>query len=137
MRPILLAALLATAAPAFTVSGAPAFAQSVSPPAAITAEGIPAIPAALAAEVRPYFEYRTAAFQDWDPNARAMLVTTRFGNAAQVHRVAAPGADRAQLSFEGEPIANARFSPDGKTILVTKDVGGGEFSSSTRSPMAG
>jgi dipeptidyl aminopeptidase/acylaminoacyl peptidase len=99
----------------------------VTPPAAITAEGIPAIPASLAAQVRPYLEYRSASFQDWDPNARAMLVTTRFGNAAQVHRVAAPGADRTQLSFEGEPIANARFSPDGKTILVTKDVGGGEF----------
>ena len=119
MRPILRAILLGTTAPAF--------AQSVTPPAAITAEGIPAILASLAAEVRPYFEYRTARFQDWDPNERAMLVATRFGDAAQVHRIAAPGADRSQLSFEGEPTANARFSPDGETILVTKDVGGDEF----------
>jgi dipeptidyl aminopeptidase/acylaminoacyl peptidase len=119
MRPILLVILLS--------STTPVLAQSVTPPAAITAEDIPAIPAALAAQVRPYLEYRSASFQDWDPNARAMLITTRFGNAAQVHRIAAPGADRSQLSFEGEPIANARFSPDGKTVLVTKDVGGGEF----------
>ncbi|KAB7648528.1 S9 family peptidase [Polymorphobacter fuscus] len=117
MRPLFVAALLAT----------PAFAQDVVLPAAITAEGIPAIPAALAAQIRPYLEYRSAQFQDWDPQSRAMLVTTRFGGAAQVHRVSAPGSDRAQLSFEGEPIASARFSPDGKTILVTKDVGGGEF----------
>jgi dipeptidyl aminopeptidase/acylaminoacyl peptidase len=121
MRRFALAALLA---PLLATS---ALAQSVSPPAAITAEGVPAIPAALAAAVRPYLEYRSAAFQDWDPRRRAMLITTRFGNAAQVHRVNAPGADRTQLSFEAEPIAEARFSPDGGTILVAKDTGGGEF----------
>jgi dipeptidyl aminopeptidase/acylaminoacyl peptidase len=121
MRLLIIAALLATAAAA---QPAP---NTVTPPAAITAEGVPAIPAALAAAVRPYLEYRSAVFQHWDPRSRAMLVTTRFGDAAQVHRVAAPGAAREQLSFEAEPIANARFSPDGKTILVSKDVGGGEF----------
>lgn len=50
-----LALLLATATPAL--------AQSVTVPAAITAEGVPAIPASLADAVRPYLEYRTAAFQ--------------------------------------------------------------------------
>jgi dipeptidyl aminopeptidase/acylaminoacyl peptidase len=120
MRSVLLASLLLTV---------PAMAQTTSfpIPAAITAEGVPAIPGALADAVRPYLEYRSAGFQDWDPNSRAMLVTTRFGDAAQVHRVTTPGGARQQLSFEKEPIASARFSPDGKTILVTKDVGGGEF----------
>jgi dipeptidyl aminopeptidase/acylaminoacyl peptidase len=119
MRNALIVMLLAT-------SGS-AFAQSVVPPAAITAEGVPTIPTTLAASVRPYLEYRSAGFQDWDPKSRAMLVTTRFGDAAQVHKIAAPAAARSQLSFEAEPIAGARYSPDGRTILVTKDVGGGEF----------
>ena len=118
MRSLLLASLLLATS---------ATAQSVAIPAAITAEGVPAIPAALAASVRPYLEYRSATFQDWDPKGRAMLVTTRFGDAAQVHLVTAPGAARQQLSFEGEPIGSAHFSPDGKSILVSKDVGGGEF----------
>ena len=106
---------------------APAAAQGFVPPAAITAEGVPAIPLALADAVRPYFEYRTAAFQDWDPANRGRLVTTRFGNAAQVHSIAAPGSARQQRSFEVEPIADAKLSSGGKTLLVTKDVGGGEF----------
>lgn len=118
MRTVLIASLLLSTQ---------AFAQSVAPPAAITAEGVPAIPAALAASVRPYLEYRSAQFQDWDPKSRAMLVTTRFGDAAQVHKISAPGAARNQLSFEAEPIASARYSPDGRSILITKDVGGGEF----------
>jgi dipeptidyl aminopeptidase/acylaminoacyl peptidase len=121
MRSFLLASLLLTT---------PAMAQNSATfpiPAAITAEGVPSIPKALADAVQPYLEYRSAGFQDWDPNSRTMLVTTRFGDAAQVHRVTTPGGARQQLSFEAEPIANARFSPDGKTILVTKDIGGGEF----------
>ncbi len=115
-KSLLLAALLAT----------PALAQNVTPPAAITADGIPAIPAALAQAVRPYLEYRSAAFEGWDARTKGMLVATRFANAPQLHRVAAPGAARSQISFESEPL-QGQLSPDGNTILVTKDVGGGEF----------
>jgi dipeptidyl aminopeptidase/acylaminoacyl peptidase len=118
MRSLLLASLLLAS---------PAAAQTVPVPAAMTAEGVPAIPAALAASVRPYLEYRSATFQDWHPKSRAMLVTTRFGDAAQVHLVTTPGGARQQLSFEGEPINSAHFSPDGTSILVSKDIGGGEF----------
>lgn len=55
-----------------------------------------------------------------------MLVATRFANAPQLHRVASPGAARNQVSFEAEPVSGD-LSPDGSQILVTKDVGGGEF----------
>ncbi|MEY2882847.1 MAG: hypothetical protein RL490_571, partial [Pseudomonadota bacterium] len=118
MRLPLIAALL--------LGAAPALAQSVTPPAAITAENVPAIPASLAARVRPYLEYRSASFQGWDVATRGMIVATRFADAPQLHRVASPGAARQQLSFEAEPVGG-RPSPDGKTLLVTKDVGGGEF----------
>jgi dipeptidyl aminopeptidase/acylaminoacyl peptidase len=125
MRPLSSPALTALAA--VLVLAAPALAQSVTVPAAITAEGVPAIPAALADAVRPYLEYRTAAFQGWNPATRGMLITTRFGNAAQLHSVAAPGAARTQLTFEADPIAGGSFGPDGAPLVALKDVGGGEF----------
>ncbi len=105
---------------------APAFAQNAPIPAAITAENVPAIPASLAASVRPYLEFRSAVFEGWEADTRGMLIATRFADAPQLHRIPSPGAARTQISFESEPVAGA-LSPDGKTLLVTKDVGGGEF----------
>ncbi len=111
-----------TAAPAAADAGA------VPKPAAITADGIPPVPAELAAETRPYFEYRTASFSGWDPKDRSMLIATRFGDTAQVHRVAAPGAARMQLTFEEEPVPGASHSRGrGDVLLVQKDIGGNEF----------
>ena len=121
MRPALFALLLAS------VACSPAAAQSVPVPAAITADGVPAIPATLVDSVRPYLENRFAVFQSWDPVRHAMLITTRFGNAQQLHTLARPGATRTQISFEAEPVPGGSYSPDGKTLLVGKDIGGNEF----------
>ena len=49
-------------------------------------------------------EFRTAAFQGWDPVTKSMLISTRFGNVAQLHTVAGPGMARRQISFEAEPL---------------------------------
>lgn len=76
----------------------------VPPPAAIVTDGMPPIAQSLVADTRPYLEYRTAAFVGWHPVDRSMLVTTRFGNVAQLHRVAMPGGARKQITFEEEPI---------------------------------
>ena len=62
-------------------------------PAALTADGIPPVPAELAARTRPYMEFRTAGFAGWNARDRSMLITTRFGNTAQLHRVATPMGD--------------------------------------------
>ena len=57
-----------------------------------------------------------------------MLIATRFGNTAQIHRVAAPMAARTQLSFEAEPVPGASWAPKrGDVMVVQKDVGGSEF----------
>ncbi|MEA3044803.1 MAG: hypothetical protein QOH47_2641 [Sphingomonadales bacterium] len=98
----------------------------VEKPAALVADGIPAVPAALAARTRPYMEFRTAGFSGWNPRDRSMLITTRFGNTAQLHRVAAPMGAREQISFEVEPV-NGSWSPTGDVLAVQKDVGGSEF----------
>ena len=98
----------------------------VAKPAALVADGIPPVPAELAARTRPYMEYRTANFMSWHPSDRSILITTRFGNTAQIHRVAAPMAYRQQLSFEEEPVQGG-WSPAGDVLVVQKDVGGNEF----------
>ncbi len=79
-------------------------AQFLIPGDNITLEGIPPIPVEIAEEVGRYAQYRSASFAQWHPQRLEMLVTTRFGNTAQVHRVAGPGAFREQLTFFDEPV---------------------------------
>lgn len=98
----------------------------VEKPAALIADGIPPIPATLAAETRPYMEFRTASFAGWNSVDRSMLISTRFGNTAQIHRVATPMGAREQLSFEVEPVGGS-WSPSGDVLVVGKDRGGDEF----------
>ncbi len=114
-RLILAAALVAT----------PAIAD-VPKPAAIVADGAPVVPEALAAKTRPYMEFRTASFSGWNVADKSMLITTRFGDVAQLHSVAAPMMDRRQISFEAEPVRGS-WSPKGDALVVNKDIGGSEF----------
>lgn len=95
-------------------------------PAALVADGIPAIPDAIVAETRPYMEFRTAGFSGWNPLDKSMLITTRFANTAQLHVVKAPLAARTQISFEAEPVGGS-WSPKGDVLVVRKDKGGDEF----------
>lgn len=124
-----------TAAIALTVAGAataqdsaPPGGPTVAPPAAIVADGIPPVPQALADATRPYLESRAAGFDGWNPVTRGVLVSTRFGNTAQLHEVAMPLGMRRQLSFEADAIAGASYAPRrGDVLVVQKDVGGSEF----------
>ena len=118
MTRLIVAALLAGIA-------TPAFAQ-VTNPAALTADGLPAVPDALAAASRPYMESRGAGFAGWNARDRSMLVSTRFGNVNQLHSVAMPMGMRRQISFEAEPIGG-RWSPTGDVLVTSKDNGGDEF----------
>ena len=85
----------------------PAPAAEVEKPAALVADGIPAVPSELADATRPYMEFRTAALQGWNPRTRGIAITTRFGNVNQVHEVAEPMGMRRQVSFEADTIAGA------------------------------
>ena len=92
----------------------------------LVAEGIPTIPASIAEAVRPYTEVRAAGFASWHPTRREMLITTRFADTNQVHRVAQPGGDRKQLTFFPERVAGASYQPTrGDYFVFVKDVGRG------------
>lgn len=100
-------------------------------------EGIPSVPVSLADNVRKYTEARGASVLDWHPTQRSMLVSTRFANSNQVHRVSSPGGSRYQLTFFSEPVVNAAFEPTkGKYFLFSKDAGGNEFGQLYRQDMA-
>ena len=106
---------------------APAPAPTVPIPAALTAEAMPPIPLEVAERARPYLESRGAGFAGWDPNTRAVLISTRFANVSQLHRVAMPMGARTQISFEAEPVSGGYAPTKGDIILVNKDRGGDEY----------
>ncbi len=124
----LVALLLASAAvPAAAQDAAAPAAPAMPVPAALSAEEMPPIPLALAMSARPYLEARGAGFSGWDPNTRAVLVSTRFANVSQLHRVEAPMGARTQISFETEPVSGRYAPAKGDIIVVDKDRGGDEY----------
>ncbi|MEY3460028.1 MAG: peptidase prolyl oligopeptidase active site domain protein [Planctomycetota bacterium] len=104
--------------------------QDVVPlPSAIVAEGIPVISQRVAEESARYTESRAAGFLGWHPQRRELLISTRFGNTAQVHEVRMPGGARRQLTFFPEPVASASWDPQqGRYLVFSRDTGGNEFS---------
>jgi len=120
-------ALSAALTGALTFSAVPGAFAEVPKPAAIVADGLPAVPDELADATRPYLQARRAAFLGWNAADRSMLIKTRFGATDQLHTVAAPNGDRTQISFEDEPVMAGALSSDGRTLVVQKDNGGDEF----------
>jgi hypothetical protein len=124
---VALAALVATSALDF----APV-AQAQAPSVPVTLrresgnlvlEGVPPRDPAMAERVGRYMNGRSAKFLDWQPDG-ALLVSTRFGEVDQVHRVVAPLGGREQLTFYSEPITVAAANSNGFAFL--KDKGGDE-----------
>jgi dipeptidyl aminopeptidase/acylaminoacyl peptidase len=92
-------------------------------------DGLPEIPASIAEAVSRYTEFRGAGFADWHPTERHMLISTRFADVPQVHRLKAPGAARQQLTFFPDRVGGASYAPkDGSYFVFGKDRGGDEFS---------
>jgi dipeptidyl aminopeptidase/acylaminoacyl peptidase len=108
-------------------------AKMLTPGENLVVDGIPPIPADLVEQIGRYTESRTAAIQDWHPTKTEMLITTRFGDVPQVHRVAAPGGARTQLTFFPDRIVGATFEPTkGDYIIFAKSIGGSEFDQNYR-----
>jgi dipeptidyl aminopeptidase/acylaminoacyl peptidase len=120
----IIAAALLLVSTVLAQDGAPV----IKPGDNLVVEGIPAIPASLAEEVRRYTEFRTAALASWHPVRREMLISTRFGDTPQIHLVKTPNGARTQLTFFPERVTGAAFRPKtGDSFVFSKDVGGNEF----------
>ncbi len=106
----------------------PAQTADIAPGENLVHRGIPSIPAAIAEDARRYGEFRAAAFWNWHPTRREMLIGTRFADAQQLHLVKLPGGARTQLTFFPDPVSGASYQPTrGEYIVFSKDVGGAEF----------
>jgi dipeptidyl aminopeptidase/acylaminoacyl peptidase len=100
----------------------------VAPPDSLVLDGIPPLPSDLQTRAARYLEFRAAAFEDWHPVRKEILIATRFADSAQLHLVKMPGGARHQLTFSPEPIAGGSFRPrTGDCIVLAQDLGGGEF----------
>jgi len=91
-----------------------------------TLQNVPEIPADVTTAVQRYQNYRMALFQDWLPDG-SILVATRFGSTQQIHRVTSPGGDRAQITFQSEPVFSASAIPGTQRFIFIRDTGGDEW----------
>ena len=102
--------------------------RTLTLPENLVAQDVPPIPLSLVESVRRYTESRSASFADWHPTRREMIISTRFANAPQLHRVKTPLGARYQLTFFDEPVGGASYDErDGRFLIFGKDVGGNEF----------
>jgi dipeptidyl aminopeptidase/acylaminoacyl peptidase len=87
-----------------------------------------AIPEFVVKNSQRYTNFRSAAFLDWHPSKKSMLIATRFADVAQVHQVDFPGGARTQLTFSTEPVADASYNLKTPNYFIyQQDVGGGEW----------
>jgi dipeptidyl aminopeptidase/acylaminoacyl peptidase len=101
---------------------------AISPPGNLHIQDVPPIPAGLMEELAHYNDIRAASLLDWHPTKREMLISTRFGDVPQIHRVAMPGGARTQLTFFSDRTGGALYRPGaGDSFVFSKDTGGGEF----------
>ncbi len=91
-------------------------------------DGVPEIPAEVAARTAQYENVRSADLVGWLPKGVGLMINTRFAETTQLHTVAGPGMARKQVTFFNEPVGNVGWDPegDGATFVYGRDVGGGE-----------
>ena len=115
-------ALAAVAALASRAEG-----EFLVPPASLVLDGIPPIPAEIAAKTAAYTDFRPATLLDWHPQRREILVRVRHGDADQLHRVAEPGTPPEPLTDHADPVSAGRYEPRaGDWLLFTRATGGDE-----------
>ena len=124
------ASLLSSSALATPRPAAPGAAPAPPPPRIergnLVLEGVPPHPPHIAEALDGWLAGRSATFRDFLPDG-GLLVSTRFGEVEQVHRVAAPLGAREQLTWGTEPVGAAAASPaaDGG-FAFARDRGGDE-----------
>jgi dipeptidyl aminopeptidase/acylaminoacyl peptidase len=99
----------------------------VGPNPNLRIEGIPPIPAALAARVAPYTELRPRSLASWHPVKRELVVATRATSTVQLFDVRSPLGALAQSTDYTEPVRYGTWWPAKPDVLVfARDAGGNE-----------
>lgn len=123
MRQVFVGAVLA-------LSLAAACAQDVvQPNPNLLADGIPAIPKAIADKVSLYTDFRGYGFVGWHPTERSMLVRHREqgANIAQIYWLKGPGGKLEKITDFPDYVSAASFAPKhGKYLVYSRDIGGNE-----------
>ena len=134
----ILLTLLTTQVLAQATGAAPAEAPDVLEPAPnLHVDGMPPVPASVAASVGRYTEFRTANFAGWHPTRREALVLTRFADTDQVHR--SPDAGRRASPAHLLPRAHHErrlAATHGRLLRLHARSGGDEFWQLFRSDVA-
>lgn len=92
-------------------------------------ENIPEVPERIVERLRQYQSIRSASLAGWLPDGDGILISTRFAETNQIHKVAQPGGARLQLTFFDEPVRGAAPCPtmENNGFVFLKDIGGSEF----------
>ncbi len=90
-------------------------------------EDVPEIPADIVDGLNRYQNMRSASFRGWVNDGPGIYVSTRFAEVTQLHRVDMPGGARRQLTFYKEPLGGISGQPRGADLIISRDVGGSEF----------
>ncbi|MEM1218636.1 MAG: prolyl oligopeptidase family serine peptidase [Bacteroidota bacterium] len=92
-------------------------------------ENIPAIPSPLSQKVDAYLQTDHCTALGWLSDGSDLLVSTRYAETPQVHRLSKAGGTLETLTFFEEPIQMASPNPHSpeKGFLFLKDVGGSEY----------
>ncbi len=90
-------------------------------------QGVPEIPDALVERMQQYRNTRSARLLGWLPEG--LLISTRFAQTGQLHRVRSPLGAREQVTFFDEPVTRAYVPPsaDVNGFVYARDIGGSEF----------
>jgi dipeptidyl aminopeptidase/acylaminoacyl peptidase len=103
-------------------------ASTLAPNENLAVDNLPPVPADIAAQAQRYTEFRSAGPYDWHPQKRELLISTRFADVPQVHRIVTPGGARTQLTFFPDRVSGASYHPHvGDYFIFSKDIGGGEW----------
>lgn len=113
----------------WAATGGTAWAQQKRTQGTLTLEDVPEIPRALVDRMQQFTNTRGASLLDFAPDGPGILISTRFGDTAQVHSVAGPGMDRQQVTFFAEPAVGAAYDPAAGSggMYFRMDTGGNEF----------
>lgn len=89
-------------------------------------ENVPVTPDDVRDKLIQYTNTRAAGFDGFTPDG-AILISTRFGDTSQIHKVARPMGARSQLTFYPEQIGGVSVRPNSNIFVFRKDKGGDEF----------